>query len=92
MSFEISGKARQIRANPRWDLHDSKSLILKARIIFFKYLTTQTKDYEPKGVVLNHSTGQGRVVFQNTSLLPQEEFLDIESLRLKPIKIKKERK
>ena len=67
--------------SPRWDRVNSQELIARARSIYFRYLSDAGRSTEPTGVVLCASSGEGRVVFEVPTLLPEEEFIATQLLR-----------
>ena len=83
-SFEIRG-ASGAPSSPRWDRIDSRSLIAKARRIYFAYLSCTPAGtpagQEPLGVVVDPQEPDGRVVFETPVLLPDEEFIAIDLIR-----------
>ena len=60
---------------------NSQELIARARLIYFRYLSDAGRSTEPTGVVLCTSSGEGRVVFEVPTLLPEEEFVATQLLR-----------
>ncbi len=60
---------------------NSQDLIARARSIYFRYLSEAGRTTEPIGVVLCLSRGEGRVVFEVPTLLPEEEFVAIQLLK-----------
>jgi len=60
---------------------NSQQLIARARSIYFRYLSDASRSTEPTGVVLCSSSGEGRVVFEVPTLLPDEEFVSTQLLR-----------
>ena len=80
-SFVIAGAAVSQAPSPRWDRVNSQELIAKARAIYFRYLSEASRSTEPSGVVLCGQSGEGRVVFEMPTLLPDEEFLSTQLLR-----------
>ena len=60
---------------------NSQELIARARSIYFRYLSDVGRSTEPTGVVLCASSGEGRVVFEVPTLLPEEEFVSTQLLR-----------
>ena len=79
-SFEIRG-ASGAPSSPRWDRINSRSLIAKARRIYFAYLSCTPAGQEPLGVVVDPQELDGRVVFETPVLLPDEEFIAIDMIR-----------
>lgn len=80
-SFLISGAGAPIGSTPRWDRVNSQALIALARQIYFRYLSEATRSQEPSGVVVCQRSGEGLVVFEPPTLLPDEEFLSTALLR-----------
>jgi len=83
-SFVINGAGSGVGATPRWDRVNSQALIALARQIYFRYLSEASRAQDPLGVVLSLRSGEGRVVFDLPSLLPDEEFLTTALLRNRP--------
>ncbi len=79
----ITGAAVASSPAPRWDRVNSQDLIARARSIYFRYLSDASRAAEPSGVVLCASSGEGRVVFELPTLLPEEEFVATQFLRVK---------
>ena len=79
-SFEIRGAVGST-PSPRWDRVDSRALIALARRIYFSYLSDTPGGLEPIGVVLIPDQSEGRVVFEASVLLPDEEFVGLEMIR-----------
>ena len=79
-SFEIRGASGAPSA-PRWDRIDSRSLIAKARRVYFSYLSSTPTGQDPLGVVVDPQEPVGRVVFETPVLLPDEEFIAIDLIR-----------
>ena len=84
-SFEIRGAAGSA-AGLRLDRINSREVFRAARHVYFHYLETCPAGAEPIGVVIltEASRGlpsQGRVVFELTVLLHEEQFLPLELLR-----------
>ncbi|WP_244281848.1 hypothetical protein [Synechococcus sp. UW140] len=67
--------------SPRWDRVNSRQLIANARSIYFRYLSDAGRSAEPTGVVLCSRSGEGRVVFDMPTLLPDEDFVSTQLLR-----------
>jgi hypothetical protein len=80
-SFLINGAGASVGSTPRWDRVNSQALIALARQIYFRYLSEATRAQEPTGVVVCPRSGEGRVVFEPPTLLPDEEFLSTALLR-----------
>nr|WP_232199516.1 hypothetical protein [Synechococcus sp. RS9916] len=80
-SFVIAGAAVSSTPSPRWDRVNSQELIARARAIYFRYLSEAGRSTEPTGVVLCAKSGEGRVVFEMPTLLPDEDFLSTQLLR-----------
>lgn len=71
-------------SNPRWDRINSADVISRARRIYYSYLENSGGGggAEPCGIVITGpSGGQGRVVFENPVLLPDEQFIALELVR-----------
>ena len=77
----IAGAAVASTPSPRWDRVNSQELIARARSIYFRYLSDAARTTEPSGVVLCAHSGEGRVVFEVPTLLPEEEFVATPLLR-----------
>lgn len=77
----IHGAGNGAVVSPRWDRVNSQELIARARRIYFRYLSEATRTQEPSGVVVCQKSGEGRVVFEMPTLLPEEEFLSTALLR-----------
>jgi hypothetical protein len=58
-------------------------LLRAARWIYFRFLESGPAAAEPVGVVMVGETVQGRVVFELPVLLPEEQFVPIDLLRLR---------
>ena len=54
-----------------------------ARRIYFNYLETCSAPAEPIGVVMVGESVQGRVVFDPPVLLPEEQYVPMELLRVR---------
>lgn len=72
----------------RLDRINSRELFRLARLIYFRYLETSPISFEPLGIVVAcdgdpSRPGQGRVVFELPVLLPDEQFVPLEMLRLR---------
>lgn len=69
-------------SSPRWDRINSADVISRSRRIYYSYLENSGGGAEPLGIVITGpSGGQGRVVFDNPVLLPDEQFIPIELIR-----------
>jgi hypothetical protein len=72
-------------ANLRLDRIDSRELLRDARHIYFRFLESSRTHADPLGVVIGGGEGStGRVVFDLPVLLPHENFVPLELLRLRP--------
>ncbi len=80
-SFVIAGATFNATPSPRWDRVNSQQLIAKARAIYFRHLSDAGRSAEPMGVVLCAHSGEGRVVFDMPTLLPEEDFVSTQVLR-----------
>jgi hypothetical protein len=72
----------------RLDRINSRELFRLARVIYFRYLETSPISFEPIGIVVvadgdSARALQGRVVFEAPVLLPDEQFVPLEMLRLR---------
>jgi hypothetical protein len=72
----------------RLDRINSRELFRLARLIYFRHLETSPIHFEPLGIVVvadgDPARGvQGRVVFDAPVLLPDEQFVPLEMLRLR---------
>ena len=74
-SFLIAGAGGNASLTPRWDRVDSRRLIATARRIYFQHLSDSGVSLEPLGVVVNIHSGDGHVVFESPTLLPEEQFI-----------------
>ena len=81
---ELIDKSAQ--RSPKWDSFNSKYAIEKARQIYSKYLSTAIGSIHPKGVVIDQTHGNGRVVKAMPPLLPQEIFLGLDKIYPKRVK------
>lgn len=83
-SFEIRGAVGVPLSSPRWDRINSADVIARARRIYYTYLENSGGGggTDPLGIVISGAGGgQGRVVFENPVLLPDEQFIPIELVR-----------
>tara|TARA_Y100001968_G_C19420930_1_gene751695 strand:+ start:1242 stop:1454 length:213 start_codon:yes stop_codon:yes gene_type:complete len=62
-------------------LYERKTIINNARSVYFEYLCNSCFNSEPKGVVFNQKIGEGKVIFNNPILLPDEHFIPIEYIK-----------
>ena len=85
-SFEISDANNRPYRSIEWDRVNSKSIIKKARNIYFLYLTSKSNNLGVKGIIINKKDYSGRVVFSIPTLLPDEYFLSMEQINLKSTK------
>ena len=74
----IAGAGGNASPTPRWDRLDSRRLIATARRIYFQHLSDSGVPLEPFGVVVNIHRGDGHVVFESPTLLPEEQFIAAE--------------
>ena len=74
----IAGAGGNASPTPRWDRVDSRRLIATARRIYFHHLSDSGVPLEPFGVVVNIHRGDGHVVFESPTLLPEEQFIAAE--------------
>lgn len=69
-------------SSPRWDRINSADVIARARRVYFGYLEQSGGGADPLGIVVTGPNGgQGRVVFENPVLLPDEQFIALELVR-----------
>ena len=82
-SFLIPGAAKtKAAASLRLDKINSSLVIQAARRILFQSLELGNAGHEPSGVVLNgKQILQGRIVFDQPVLLPDEQFVPINFIR-----------
>jgi hypothetical protein len=81
-SFEIRGAVGVPLSSPRWDRINSADVIARSRRIYYTYLENSGGGADPLGIVITGAGGgQGRVVFENPVLLPDEQFIPIELVR-----------
>jgi hypothetical protein len=82
-SFLIPGAAKTKAADSlRLDQINSRLVIQAARRILFQALELGNPGHEPSGVVLNgKQVFQGRIVFDQPVLLPDEQFVPIDLIR-----------
>ena len=82
-SFLIPGAAKtKAAASLRLDKINSSLVIQAARRILFQSLELGNAGHEPSGVVLNgKQILQGRIVFDQPVLLPDEQFVPINLIR-----------
>jgi hypothetical protein len=59
-------------------------VLRSARHIYFRFLSEGAVAADPVGVVMVEESNQGRVVFERPVLLPEEQFVPIELLRVRP--------
>ena len=71
-------------SNLRLDRVNSRQLLACARHIYFSYLSSCGVACEPVGVVMVGESIQGRVVFDPPLLLPEEQFVPIDLVRMRP--------
>jgi hypothetical protein len=93
LSFQIRGARAAFPAGSagsglgatgfRLDRVNSRELLRAARSVYFGFLEHGPGGGEPVGIVLVGDSEQGRVVFDQPVLLPEERFVPIEFLRLR---------
>jgi hypothetical protein len=65
------------------DRIDSGRLIAQARRIYLHHFEQGASSVEPLGIVLQPHTGLGRAVFETPVLLPDEQFVPLDLLRVR---------
>ncbi len=82
-SFEIRGATSQGAGTIRWDQIDSGQVLKRARRVYFHYVEQCPAGSEPLGIVLQLASSQGRVVFETPVLLPEEQFVPLDLIRVR---------
>ena len=84
-SFAIRGAAFAADPGPgRWAPDQLLRLLPIARRIYLLHLERQGTPPDALGVVVNAATAQGRLIFESAVLLPDEHFLPLDLVRLRP--------
>ena len=84
-SFAIRGAAFAVDPGPgRWAPDQLLRLLPIARRVYLLHLERQGTPPDALGVVVNAATAQGRLIFESAVLLPDEHFLPLDLVRLRP--------
>jgi hypothetical protein len=84
-SFAIRGAAFAADPGPgRWAPDQLLRLLPIARRVYLLHLERQGTPPDALGVVVNAATAQGRLIFESAVLLPDEHFLPLDLVRLRP--------
>ncbi|MFZ4565242.1 MAG: hypothetical protein ACOYMY_02165 [Prochlorococcaceae cyanobacterium] len=84
-SFAIRGAAFTADPGPvRWAPDLMLRLLPIARRVYLLHLERQGSPPDALGVVVNAVTAQGRLIFESAVLLPDEHFLPLDLVRLRP--------
>ena len=84
-SFAIRGAAFAADPGPaRWAPDLLLRLLPIARSIYLLHFERQGSPPEALGVVVNATTAQGRLIFESAVLLPDEHFIPLDLIRMRP--------
>ena len=84
-SFAIRGAAFAAEPGPaRWAPEQLLRSLPIARKVVLQHLERQGCHPDALGVVVNAATAQGRLIYESAVLLPDEHFLPMDLVRLRP--------
>lgn len=84
-SFAIRGAASAADPGPaRWAPDQLLRVLPIARTVYVQHLERQGTLPDALGVVVNAVTAQGRLIFESAVLLPDECFVPLDLVRLRP--------
>ena len=84
-SFAIRGANGNVDPGPaRWAPDLLSRMLHTGRRLYLQHLERNGGLPEPLGVVIEASGDQGRLIFEAPVLLPDEQFLPLDLVRLRP--------